>query len=261
MPQRRDEDRAASSLERLIGVLDLFEKETRPLSFDEIHSKLGYTRSTLYRYLKILADAEILTSFPGLGYSLGPRITELDYTMRARDPLIVASRPVMAELVAEIPGIALLCRKYRDKVLCVHQEQTDVAFASSYERGRALPLLRGAASRIILAYLHSAKVSRLYAERRHEFLEAGLGRSEKELRAILKKIRSDGFDMTTEQVTAGVTGIAAPIFDAQNSVLGSISVTIQRRQITNSELHRIADRVMFGSRIITGAIAQSSVAK
>ena len=48
-----------NSLERMVGVLDLFEESPSGWTFDRIHSRLGYTRSTLYRYLKILSDAEL----------------------------------------------------------------------------------------------------------------------------------------------------------------------------------------------------------
>ncbi|MGY9105836.1 MAG: HTH domain-containing protein, partial [Alphaproteobacteria bacterium] len=84
--------------------------------------KLGFTRSTLYRYLKTLSAAGLITSLPNVGYTFGPRIAELDYEMRNRDPLIIGAKPVMEKLVEDIPGVALLCRRYRDRVLCVHQE-------------------------------------------------------------------------------------------------------------------------------------------
>jgi DNA-binding IclR family transcriptional regulator len=140
-----------NSLERMVALLDLFEESPSGWTFERIHKRLGYTRSTLYRYLKILSDAELLTSLPEAGYTLGPRIVELDHEIRIHDPVIRASRPVMLELVHEIPGIALLCRSYRNKVLCVHQERSTTEIESTYERGRTMPLLRGAASRIILA--------------------------------------------------------------------------------------------------------------
>jgi DNA-binding IclR family transcriptional regulator len=146
----------------MIVILDLFEGERLEWTLEEMQTRLGYTRSTLYRYLKVLTDTGLLTSLPDVGYTLGPRIAELDYGMRERDPLILASRPVMADLLLDAPGIALLCRRYKDRVLCVHQEQGQAAFQSNYERGRARPLLQGAASRIILAYLPSAMIRKLY---------------------------------------------------------------------------------------------------
>src|SRR5665213_388783 len=102
----------------MMAILDYFEGDTIEWTMEALHAELGYTRSTLYRYLKVLTDAGLLTSLPEVGYTLGPRIAELDYQMRERDPLINASRPVMASLVEEVPGIALLCWRYRDRVLC-----------------------------------------------------------------------------------------------------------------------------------------------
>lgn len=246
--------RGASSLERMVGLLDLFEAEPRSWSFDAIHAQVGYTRSTLYRYLKILTDAELLTSLPGLGYTLGPRVAELDFQMRTHDPLVLASRPVMAELAAGSGGIALLCRRYRDKVLCVHQEEGDAGFRSTYERGRSLPLLRGAASRVILAHLPPGKITRLYEAHGKDFSAAGLGETLEAVRQRLKAIRADGFDVTREQVTAGVVGIAAPVFDGGGNVLGSLGLTLAKK-LDAEQIQLFGERVLFGARIVTKAVS------
>jgi DNA-binding IclR family transcriptional regulator len=245
----------ANSLERMIGILDLFETETKRWTFDAMHQRLGYTRSTLYRYLKVLSDAELLTSLPEAGYTLGPRIIELDYGIRTHDPLIQAARPVMSELVQEIPGVALLCRRYRDKVLCVHQERGSSAIQSTYERGKPQPLVRGAASRVILAHLPPAALARLVERQPREFADAGLGRTVARVRDGLKDIRQAGWDHTTGDVTPGVRGIAAPIFDNRRNVLGSLSITMAEKGMDARRLRAVADRVMFCARVVTTTIA------
>ncbi len=248
-----------TSLERMLHVVDIIEENDRGIPFEQMHRILGYTRSTLYRYLKILTDAEFITSLPDIGYTLGPRIIELDYKMRTRDPLLIASRPVMAELVRAAPGIALLCRRYRDKVLCVHQERGTDAFHSNYERGRARPLLSGAASRIILSHMPPHATARLYRAQASAFAEAGLGQSLTEIRAVLKRIRQTGWDVTEGQVTSGVTGIAAPIFDNRGSVLGSLSLTVGRTRMDAGEIRAIADRVIFCAGIVTKAVSGATI--
>ena len=248
-----------TSLERMLHVVDVIEENDRGITFDQMHGILGFTRSTLYRYLKILTDAEFVTSLPDIGYTLGPRIIELDYKMRTRDPLLIASRPVMAELVRAAPGIALLCRRYRDKVLCVHQERGTDTFHSNYERGRARPLLSGAASRIILCHMPPHATARLFREQAQAFAEAGLGQSLVEARIALKRIRQLGWDITEGQVTPGVTGIAAPIFDNRGTVLGSLSLTVGRTRIDAAEIRAIAERVMFCAGIVTKAISGATI--
>ena len=241
-----------SSLERMIGLLDLFDGGAHCWTVEQMHERFGYTRSTLYRYLKVLSDAELLTSLPEAGYVLGPRIVELDYEIRRHDPLIVASAPVMMELVSEIPGIALLCRRYRDKVLCVHQAANPVVvIQSTYERGKPLPLFSGAASRIILAYMPPHHLQRLYEKHSKEFAAGKLGATLSEVRATLKEMRQRGWHSTAGQVTPGITGIAAPIFDGAKNILGSLSLSISDRDIDLSRLPIISDRVSFCARIIS----------
>jgi DNA-binding IclR family transcriptional regulator len=244
----------ANSLERMIGILDLFEGDVQQWTPEEMHERLGYTRSTLYRYLKVLTDAGLLTSLPEVGYTLGPRIAELDFQIRTRDPMIRAAGPVMTRMVREVPGIALLCRRYRDKVLCVHQEHGTKDIRSTYERGRARPLLRGAASRIILAYLPPPRVARLFAAQPQDFVAAGLGATLAEVRATLKAMRQAGWDMTEGQVTPGVVGIAAPVFDNREAVLGSLSITIPAKSAGPRRIERIVEQVVAGAAAVTKAI-------
>jgi DNA-binding IclR family transcriptional regulator len=243
------------SLDKMFGLLDLFEDGRAEWTPEAMAERLDLTRSTLYRYLKALTDAGLLTSLPGAGYTLGPRVAELDYRMRLSDPLIVASRPVMAELVVDIPGIALLCRRYRDRVLCVHQERGAATFQTNYERGRARPLQRGAASRIILANMPASVLRRLHEAAPADFAAGGLGGTLAETRARLRDIRQRGFDVTAGDLTPGVTGVAAPVFDARGAVLGSLSVTLGESSVEPARIERVADRVVFCARVVTKMIA------
>jgi DNA-binding IclR family transcriptional regulator len=244
------------SLERMLSILDLFEGEIAEWTADELSARLGYTRSTLYRYLKVLTDHGFLAVLPDIGYTLGPRIIELDYKIRTRDRLILASIPAMGELVGEIPSIALLCRRYRDKVLCIHQERSTDRFQSNYERGKARPLLRGAASRVILAHMSPTALTRLYQAQAPEFAAAGYGETFEDVREVLKGIRRAGFDVSVGHVTPGVTGVAAPLFDARGTVVGSLSVTLGETNIGPERLKFISDRVCFCARIVTKTLSR-----
>jgi DNA-binding IclR family transcriptional regulator len=249
---------STGSFEKILQVLDILEESSTGLMFDEIHARLDAPRSTLYRYLKALTDAGLIASLPNTGYSLGPRIAELDFKMRTTDPLVVVSRPVMAELVQSTPAVALLCRLYRNNVLCIHQESHPDAMRSNYERGRSRPLLRGAASRVILAYMTPRAIAKLYEDQPDEFREANLGTTLAEVRAGLKKIRQRGWESVEGQVTPGATGIAAPILDSGGAVIGSLSVTLGRVKMEDADVQRIAERVAFCAGIITNAIKQQS---
>lgn len=243
-----------SSLHKALGILDLLEEAPGPVAFEVLHARCGFTRSTLYRYLKALQEAGLVTAFQDRGFALGPRVVELDFRMRRADPLIAAARPAMAALAAELAGVALLCRRYRDRVLCVHQEGSlGAGRRSTYERGLAMPLFRGAASRVILAHLPPGAIARLYAQDGAAFVGAGLGTTPAEARAALGAIRRRGFDVTAAQVTPGVTGIAAPVLDPGGAVVGSLSVTLRRTRLTAASATEIGERIAAAARRLSAA--------
>lgn len=245
----------SSSLEKMLSVLEFVEERGQVAGMEEMLEGLNLTRSTLYRYVRTLVEFGLLATSPGAGYTLGPRIVELDYKIRAGDPVIQVSHPLMTQLVQASPGIALLCRRYRDKVLCVHQVAGDVDFVSTYERGRARPLLRGAASLVILANMPTAQISKLYHADPAAFAEAGLGPSLKAVRQALRAIRQRGWQASESQVVAGVTGIAAPIFDSGDHVIGSLSLTVGRTAIPPAEISDIATRVVYCAQVVSGALS------
>lgn len=242
------------SHERMLSVLDLFDLDHPEWGFDAMYAKLGFSRSTLYRYLKTLTDAGFLTTFPGRGYTLGPRVIELDYQIVTTDPLIHVARPVMNELVTGYSCISLLCRRYKHKVLCVHQETSTSQFRSTYERGKARPLLHGAASLAILAYFSTYQLTKLHEEQAADFKAAGLGDSLGAVRETLKRIRQKGWVHTEGQVTQGVTGVAAPIFDAKEEIIGSLSLTLPETGMGKERIDAVAERVQFCARIISKSL-------
>ena len=253
-----DEKSPRNSPERMLAVLDLFEGQAMEWTMEDMAGRLGYTRSTLYRYLKSLTEAGLLSSLPGVGYTLGPRIVELDFAMRSRDPLIVAGRPIMAELAREHSGVALLCRRYRERVLCVHQEQNASGFVSTHERGRARSLLRGAASRVILAHLPPSAIRRvLDAQAPRELVAAGLGQTVDEARVRLRAIRQRGWDVTSGDVTPGLTGIAAPMLDQTRQVLGSLSLTMGGR-LGDEKVRQLAAQITFCANVLSRAASRAA---
>ncbi len=243
-----------SSLQKMMDILDLFEQGEGRWTPERMGEQLGVPRSTLYRYLKVLSEAGLVTSLPDIGYTLGPRVAELDYGMRSSDPLIVDGRPLLQALLSEVPGVGLICRHYRGHVLCVHQEGAAAEFRSSYERGRAMPLARGAASRAILAYLRPAQLRVLWERENAQFTQPGGPRSLQELQAGLALVRREGCCVSRGEVTQGVVGVAAPVFDGEGAIIGSLSVTLWDAGISERRLRAVTDRVVFSARVLSNSM-------
>lgn len=238
----------------MIEILDLFEEAHLRWTPEDMMGRLQCPRSTLYRYLRVLANAGLVSSLPDIGYTLGPRIAELDYEMRSSDPLITNGRPLLQVLVKEIVGIGLLCRYFKDRVLCVHQEASASDIHSGYERGRAMPLVLGATSRVILAHLKLPQLRQIYELQSREFARSGVGRTFEDLQRSLRQIRKQGYCVSQGEVTLGVIGIAAPVFDSESAILGSLTMTVASAGISERRQRLLVERVTFSAKVLTNSL-------
>lgn len=232
-----------NAADRLLTVLDLFNEERPVWTAEEMMQVTGFTRPTLYRYLKSLRDSGFVTSNSSGAFSLGPRVTELDYLMRRADPLITAGQDALQELSQLHPCSTFLVRWYGRKILCVSSLVTALHPISSYPRGRPMPLARGAISRAILAWLSKREQEEIGGSNLAEFARVGTGETVEEVRATLRKVRREGVAIAHGEVTPGVVGIAAPILDAAGGPAAALCLTAAETEITPQQIATLANAV------------------
>lgn len=205
---------------RTLHILRLFTPAHALWTVDELAAELVLSSSSAYRYVQELTSAGFLDRVHG-GYALGPALIGLDYLIRHHDPLIRAAAPPMRQLLDATTqrGTVILCRRCRDYVMCIHQEQGTLPHRrAGYERGVAMPLFTGATSRIILANETPTVQRRTYLEHEAAIRAAGDASSWKEFAALATRIRAAGYSESTSEVTPGLHGIAAPVFQDQRIV-------------------------------------------
>jgi DNA-binding IclR family transcriptional regulator len=244
---------AHGSGDRLLAVLALFSAEQTQWTVEEAAAELGVSTTTSYRYFKKLTKAGLISPVSGAGYTLGPAIIQMDRQIQASDPMLNGARAVMIELAryATEGSTVLLCRLFHDRVMCVHQvmgrgPQEPV----SYERGRLMPLYRGATSKIILAHLPARTLKALWGHDAAEIAAAGLGAGWEEFRRGLGAIRRAGASVSRGEIDAGRVGVAAPIFDKDRAVLGSLSLALPAAHADDALIGRLQPLTVAGAREI-----------
>jgi DNA-binding IclR family transcriptional regulator len=247
------EDKGHGSGDRLLGVLALFTAEQTKWTVEAAAERLNVSTTTTYRYFKKLTKAGLISPVSGAGYMLGPAIIQMDRLIQSSDPMLNGARGVMIDLVGQASegSTVLLCRLFHDRVMCVHQimgrgPQQPV----SYERGRLMPLYRGATSKIILAHLPARTLRTLFAHHATEIAGAGLGASWEQFRGGLAAIRRAGVTVSHGEIDPGRIGVAAPIFDRDCAVLGSLSLALPAAHAGEMLVRRLAPLTVTGAREI-----------
>lgn len=249
----------ASSLNKMLSILDLFSSDEAVLSTTAIIEALETSRSTGYRYIKSLHSAGLLSTIGNGHYVLGQRIIELDLQIRNTDPLLQASKGVLEELVDTIGHSALLCTAFRDSVLCIREHRAPLSPENRFCRGQRRPLFQGAVSKVILAYFPHHRLKSLYSKCQTQIQQAGLGDSWESFRSTLSKIKKDGYLITKGEFNPGVYGVAAPIINHSNVVLGSVGVAWDERERRDVDIKRAALSVKRAAREISSRLAHHEI--
>ena len=208
-----------SGLDRYSLILHLF-SEARPVwSVIEMAEASGAPQSTAYRTVHELVCQGFLEPAADARYRLGAAFLEFDRLIRKTDPYLAAGTLLLNDVIAQarVPCLALLARLYTDRVMCVADCANAGAPVSSYERGRPMPLTRGATSKVVLAHLPARRLAKVLET------EAPLA-DDMALKAELRAIRKRGFCISRSEIDKDRVGIGAPIVVPEAGIVGSLSL-------------------------------------
>ncbi|GGE96534.1 IclR family transcriptional regulator [Sphingomonas prati] len=218
-----------ATADKVLSILELFTIDQPEWTVEAVATTLELSGSTAYQYVRSLVNAGLLVASKNGRYTVGPAVIELDRLMRRFDPFIREAQAPLRHLVSTVSSdaIGLLCRIYRLKVMCVDQHAEHApALAISYERGRPMPLGRGAASKAILAHLAPRPLRRFYDADPKAVAAAGLGTSWEAFKREVRVLRKAEVLVTSGELDVGMMGISSPVFDADGDILGSIGLVV-----------------------------------
>ncbi|MBK6007047.1 IclR family transcriptional regulator [Ramlibacter ginsenosidimutans] len=247
-----------SSQDKMLALLDAFSVEAPVWSAEELAARFELPASTCYRYLKSLHQAGLLARVGSGSYVVGPRVLALDRIARLSDPVYSVGSPVVAALSRRTGYSALLSVLYSDSVMCVQQVATDDAPPGLFGRGQQRPLVAGATANIILAHLPPHQLRSVFQKQQANIASAGLGKDWDTLRARLAEIRQQGYAYSAGEYRAGIAGLAAPLFNKDGEVLGSIALATSTKSPQLSAFKAQAPAVIKAAAEISRGIAASS---
>lgn len=215
-------------LERHLGILRLYSEQTSHWTVQKMAEALGQPTSSVYRVVRDLVASGFLEPSPDAQYRLGPAFIEYERLIRLSDPLLAAGGSLLPEIAlqAAIPCVAVLARLYGDTVMCVADASpVGQSITSSFERGRPMPLMRGATSKMILAQLPARRLEKALTSSQSGLKASGAAETAT-LRRELAAIRRRGYCVTIGEVDGDRIGLAAPVAVPRLHLVASLSLVI-----------------------------------
>ncbi|WP_341701930.1 IclR family transcriptional regulator [Ferrovibrio sp.] len=202
--EAQDDDKqvGVSALERAISVLSAFEADGKKLTLAEISAKTGLYKSTAFRLIQSLVRYRLLRRFEDGSYSIGSGALRLASVYRHGDDIDPIILPVMRELAGQcgesvgfftIEDGRQVCRNVIDPGQMLHRY---------LQEGDALPLEAGSAGQVLLAFSGDHDEGAAFAE----------------------MVRRDMYCATVKAQNPDIAGLAAPVFDADQTIAGTLTI-------------------------------------
>ncbi len=209
-----------AAVNRALTILSAFEGETEAMTLAALARRTGLYKSTLLRLMTSLQEFGYLGQLPDGRYHLGPTPFRLGAVYQRTNKLHDHVMPVLRHLVVagtESPSFHV--RHDAKSRLCVFRVDSQHSTLDRVEAGALLPLDRGAAGKVILAF--GGESGEAFDRIRAEFIAASFGERDPDC-----------------------AGIACPVFGLDGALAGALSVSGPKPRFTRDSSRRMSDLLL-----------------
>ena len=226
-----------STSNNMLQILTLFTIDQPVLDADTICEKLEFSKPTGYRYIKDLVVHGLLERLYGGQYTLGPRISVMDYIAQRSNPVIQLSIPLMKDIVEQTEFNCCLTQFYEDYCLDIYHESCKETTLLAYGRGRPRPAYAGAAPKVILANTATKIQKSIFQKYNEQFLTSGFAQDEATFIQKLNEIKKQGYYFSKGELESHLGAIAVPIIYSNRAFPISLSIvgSVKRFNLINVE--------------------------
>jgi IclR family transcriptional regulator, acetate operon repressor len=239
---REDSSGPVQSVDRAAAILEILARDGEA-GVTEIARELGVHKSTASRLLAALDRRELVAQDTARGkFRLGVGLLRLAGAAGRGLDLTQESRPVcraLAQEVGETVNLAILSGR---DALYLDQVAGPAALSPHNWAGQRIPLHATSDGKILLAYLPAAEI----VEHLALPLERFTGHTVTAVPAfgrLLAQARKLGYATAVDELEEGLTAVAAPVRNAEGTVIASVSASGPSFRITAGRIPEIAGAV------------------
>ena len=217
-PSLADQDAApggAAAVDRALSLLRAFQAGDRGLSLALLAERTGLYKSTVLRLAASLEHSGLLQKLEDGRYALGPEIARLHGLYAASFSLEQVVLPVLHTLVEATGESAAYHVPQGDARLCLYRVDSPQPIRDHIRAGDLLPAGRGSGGRVLAAF-------------------SGQPADDEDTRLLHERIRAQGYYAASGDRLPGVAGISAPVFRANGSLAGAVTLTMPANRYTDA---------------------------
>ena len=228
------------SLDRALEILRLLGSEPE-MRVTDLARRLEVHKSTVFRLLSTLQEHGLVEQTPTTEkYRLGYGLVRLAGAVVAELDLARASRSVLEELAVRTGETVNLAILQGDQVVNIDQIAAPNLVVNVNWVGKQTPLHATSNGKVLLAYLSE--------DERRRVLDRSLPRltprtitDPRILEKQLRRVLTDGYAFTLEELELGLNAVAAPVYAADGRVQAAVSVAGPSYRVTPQRLSELGE--------------------
>lgn len=229
------EDKSMQTINRSIQVLKSFSSEVKELSLAQLHHNLGISKSSLQRILNTLVIHGFLEKDnKRKTYKLGMELFYLGNLVEEHSHLITAAKPYLKAARDKLGENVYLNIIDKDVRKCIAIETSDQILMTISHIGHTSPLHSGASAKVLLAFQEESWIKDYLSKNKLESITDKTITDSAKLMKELESIRQKGFAISLSERVSGACSVSAPVFNRQNEIVASISVSAPLVRVNKS---------------------------
>ncbi len=206
------------SVEVGFSLLEALTRAPGAMMLRDLALAAGMSPAKAHRYLVSYQRLGLVTQDGGsTRYDLGPAALKLGLASLERLDAVQLARSRMDDLMAEIGHTVAIAVWGNHGPTIVHWQEPARAVTVNLRLGDVMPLLGSATGRCFAAYASWAVIEPMVAQElaaQARQARADMPRDAKQVRALLEETRRQGLGRVVDTLLPGISGLAAPVFDA-----------------------------------------------
>jgi len=235
MPHRSDNKQFVEALARGLDVIRAFNEFNPIRTVSDLAAELDLARPTVHRILQTLESLGYVIQTDN-GYYLSPKVLDLGFGYIATRGFYGAARPHLEKLAAKIDQAISITELVESDIVYVGRIEVPKVIAYHVSLGQRLPAHSTSPGRLLLSGLSDEELDRRLAMPSSSQVQPSITLPIDELKAEILKIRKQGWAMTSQTMSLGYRALAAPIYDATETMVAAIGLIVHSSEISEEKL-------------------------
>lgn len=225
------------SLARGLAVIEAFSEERTALTVSAIAVRAKISRAAARRLLKTLEFLGYVSS-DGTHFSLKPTILKLGYAYISSRDVLDLAKPIMEKVVETCHMSCLAAVLDGFDVVYVSRVIARSYVNVSLPVGTMLPAYATSMGRVLLAWQPPQRIDGYLANVDLKRITRKTVASASRLRALLNKVREQGYCLVDGEVGENVISLAVPVFDRSGGVPLALNISGQSQAVSQDTMVR-----------------------